>query len=249
MIVSCDANFTQKRRKGQSTSYDNPRTHPDTVFIAPEKVRATEKYVDEIRASSGRGRGRSNREQGDGEDAFEDGMAVPNSVLDGCQESFAAADEKREKASTKFFKDTGLMGLLCRHDRVLFLINMTTAGERQFYVLTLLRELFEQIPNDITVGVLYDIGCSTHRSYVKHGFIEELLPRITFAISVFHAYGHQWPCQLIYHPRKCKGFGLCDGEGCERFWSQLKRLIPSLRVSGVCHILFLFLSTITEVLE
>lgn len=29
------------------------------------------------------------------------------------------------------------------------------------------------------------------------------------------------------------GFGLSDGEGCERFWSTLKRLIPSLRISGV----------------
>ena len=49
---------------------------------------------------------------------------------------------------------------------------------------------------------------------------------------VFHAYGHQWPCQLIYHPRKCKGFGLTDGEGCERFWSLIKALIPSCRVSS-----------------
>ncbi|EDR02003.1 uncharacterized protein LACBIDRAFT_310171 [Laccaria bicolor S238N-H82] len=49
---------------------------------------------------------------------------------------------------------------------------------------------------------------------------------------VFHVYGHQWACQLIYHPRKCTGFGLTDGEGCERFWSSIKLLIPSLRVSG-----------------
>jgi hypothetical protein len=52
-------------------------------------------------------------------------------------------------------------------------------------------------------------------------------------LSIFHAYGHQWPCQLIYHPRKCIGFGLSDGEGCERFWSSIRRLIPNLRVSGV----------------
>ena len=52
-----------------------------------------------------------------------------------------------------------------------------------------------------------------------------------FGISVFHAYGHQWACQIIYHPRKCKGFGLTDGEGCERLWSSLKLLIPSLHVS------------------
>ncbi len=82
------------------------------------------------------------------------------------------------------------------------------------------------------VGVLYDIGCQLHRSCEKYGFLEEYLDRMTFGISVFHAYGHQWPCQIIYHPRKCKGFGLTDGEGCERLWSAIKPLIPSLRVSG-----------------
>ncbi|KAG2074356.1 hypothetical protein BDR04DRAFT_1115590 [Suillus decipiens] len=28
--------------------------------------------------------------------------------------------------------------------------------------------------------------------------------------AIFHAYGHQWPYQIIYHLRKCKGFGLSD---------------------------------------
>jgi hypothetical protein len=56
---------------------------------------------------------------------------------------------------------------------------------------------------------------------------------MSFAVSVFHAYGHQWPCQLVYHPRKRQGFGLTDGEGCERFWSSIRILIPVLRVSGV----------------
>ena len=60
-----------------------------------------------------------------------------------------------------------------------------------------------------------------------------------FAVSVFHAFGHQWACQLIYHPRKCKGFGLSDGEGCERLWSALRKMIPSLRSAGVCLLLCL----------
>ncbi|KAI6000228.1 hypothetical protein EDC04DRAFT_2584117 [Pisolithus marmoratus] len=48
-----------------------------------------------------------------------------------------------------------------------------------------------------------------------------------------HVYGHQWPCQIVYHPCKCVGFGLSDGEGCEWSWSSLKMFIPILRVSGV----------------
>jgi hypothetical protein len=167
------------------------------------------------------------------DDFFEQGMTVPTSVLDNCHESFAAADEKRKKASTTFFTDTGLMALLCHHNRVLWLVNMTSAGEKQHYALALLWRLFQNIPTSITVGVLYDIGCQLHRSCLKFGYLSEYLSRITFAISVFHAYGHQWPCQLVYHPQKCLGFGLSDGEGCERLWSALKKLIPLLRVSGV----------------
>ena len=59
------------------------------------------------------------------------------------------------------------------------------------------------------------------------------MERLIFATSVMHAYGHQWACQLLYHPRKREHFGLTDREGCERFWSSIKHLIPTLRVSGV----------------
>jgi hypothetical protein len=43
-------------------------------------------------------------------------MKVPTSVLNGCEEHFAAADEKCTKASVQFFADIGLMALLCWHD-------------------------------------------------------------------------------------------------------------------------------------
>jgi len=163
---------------------------------------------------------------------YEPGLKVPTSVLNECGESFLAADASRVKASTLFFLDTRLMALLCRHDRVLWLVNMTSAEEKQHYALCLLDKLFQHIPETMHIGVLYDIGCQLHRSCVKHGFLPHAVDHIVFGISVFHAYGHQWPCQVVYHPRKCKGFGLTDGEGCERFWSSIKLLIPSLRVSG-----------------
>ena len=83
------------------------------------------------------------------------------------------------------------------------------------------------------MGVLYDIGCQLHRSIIKFNLLPDYRQRLHFAISVFHAYGHQCPCQIIYHPCKCVRFGLSDGEGCERFWSSIKHLILTLRVSGV----------------
>ena len=190
-----------------------------------------EKYVEERRHAK---KGSRCTDRPDAtEDRCEEGLNVPNSVLDGCQESFTAADEEREKASTQYFKDIGLMAMLCRHDRVLFLANMTSAGEKQHYVLALIKELFTHLLKEVIVGILYDIGCFVHRSCLKYNILPDILPRITFGLLVLHAYGHQWPCQLVYHPQKHVGFSLSDGEGCERFWSRLKKLIPSFRVPGV----------------
>jgi hypothetical protein len=117
------------------------------------------------------------------------------------------------------------------------MFNMTSAGKIQYYALALLWELLSNLPKIMTVGCLYDIGCQLHHSCVKWNFLEEDLARVHFGISVFHAFAHNWACQLVYHPRKCPGFGLSDGEGCERLWSELKKLIPSLRISGVGSLL------------
>lgn len=71
---------------------------------------------------------------------------------------------------------------------------------------------------------------------LQWGLLDELADRFTFGVSVFHAYGHQWACQVVFHPRKRAGFGLTDGEGCERFWSAIRHLIAGLRVSGVSYV-------------
>ncbi|KAG1847703.1 hypothetical protein F4604DRAFT_1935747 [Suillus subluteus] len=221
--VCIDACFTQKR-SANSCGADglDPPNPTRSVFISDKEVAQMEAHVRACRGSlPGRGTKRK-KPEGD-EDGYEDGMRIPVSTLDACRESFLAADEKREKASTRFFADTGIMALLCRHDCVLWLVNMTSAGEKQYYVLALIKKLFEHLLPTMTVGILYDIACQLEQG---------ILSCIVFSISVFHAYGHQWPCQLIYHPRKCEGFGLSDGEGCECLWSALKMLIPPLRVSG-----------------
>ncbi|KIK24162.1 hypothetical protein PISMIDRAFT_646625, partial [Pisolithus microcarpus 441] len=223
-IVCIDACSTQKRRSGQ---LDDPVNPTATVFLSPEDIHAMESEVDGLQ-----------KNHGDEGDVFEEGMKITASVLKGCNESFTAADERRQKASTQFFPDTGVMALLCRHDHVIHLANMTSAGEKQHYALALIKALFGHLPSNFHIGLLYDIGCQLEQSCRKWGFLKPFLPRIAFAISVFHAFGHQWPCQLIYHPWKQEGFGLSDGEGCERFWSSIKALIPSLRVSGYHQCLF-----------
>ncbi|KAI6135372.1 hypothetical protein EDD17DRAFT_1779101 [Pisolithus thermaeus] len=215
-IVCIDACFTQKCRSGQT---DDPVNPTATVFLSPEDIHAMECEVDGRRGQA------SKRNLGEEGEVFEEGMKITISVLKGCNESFTAADERCQKASTQFFSDTGVMALLCRHDRVIHLANMTSAGEKQHYALALIKSLFSHLPGSFCIGL-------------KWGFLQPFLPCISFAISVFHAFGHQWPCQLIYHPRKQEGFGLSDGEGCEHFWSSIKALIPSLHVSGYHQHLF-----------
>jgi hypothetical protein len=54
-----------------------------------------------------------------------------------------------------------------------------------------------------------------------------------------HAYGHQWVCQLVYNPCIHPGCGLTDGEGVERIWSCIHKLIPITRNQWV-RILYIF---------
>src|SRR5687768_5713354 len=74
----------------------------------------------------------------------------------------------------------------------------------------------------------------TDVSISQYDFFEEnVTSRIMFATSVLHAYGHQWACQLHFNPRLRHGLGLTDGEGVERLWSMLRRIIGPERRSSV----------------
>ena len=92
---------------------------------------------------------------------------LADEVLDECEQSFIAAQEKVTKASKNYYADTGLMALLCRHDRVLWVANMTTPGERQHNALALLQRLMDELPDNWNIGVLYDIACQLSRSVDK----------------------------------------------------------------------------------
>jgi hypothetical protein len=98
-----------------------------------------------------------------------DSLPIAGEILDDCEKSFKAAQELRAKSSKSFFEDTGLMAMICRHDRVIFLANIQSVGEKQHYVLALLNALFQELPASWIVGVLYDIGCQLHRSYTNVG--------------------------------------------------------------------------------
>ncbi|POW10325.1 hypothetical protein PSTT_06118 [Puccinia striiformis] len=119
---------------------------------------------------------------------------------DQCTKSFKAADDQRNKSTWKGCDNTGLMGCCCRHDSVVYMANIYKSGEKRSLPLALLRKLFLDVEPDRKVGILYDIGCSLDKFCQLELLIEER-PRIHFGTSVFHAYAHNWLCQLGYHPR------------------------------------------------
>ena len=237
-IVCVDACFMQKHNQ---QIRDPAHHHPRTVFITEADAQHMENYVDGIRPARPHNKKKKSNPSTDEstlEDGYEGPLCVPTSVLDGCEQSFLAADDQREKASMQFFASTALMAILCRHDRVLWVVDMWSAGEKQHYILILLEILFQHLPLQFAIGLLYDIGCQTHHSCMKWDFLKPYHHWLIFGISIFHTFGHQWPCQVIYHPRKCKGFGFSDGEGCEHFWHSISKLIAYLRVCRVRSITF-----------
>ncbi|KZT50847.1 hypothetical protein CALCODRAFT_443983, partial [Calocera cornea HHB12733] len=174
---------------------------------------------------------------------------LEDDVLDRCEQSFKAADQDRQRARAKAYTVHGIMAIVCRHNVPLFIANLVDPGERHYYAVALIRKVSQHLPGMATLGILYDIACQLDRAMrqvrlmglsrghaadtlLQHGYMPELRHRVTWGTSVLHAYGHQWACQLVYHPRKCPGFGFSDGENCERLWSETSDLIPSERLMG-----------------
>jgi hypothetical protein len=74
-------------------------------------------------------------------------------------------------------------------------------------------------------------GCTQRNQFRQEREQNSLL----FGTSVFHAYVHEWSCQLNYNPRLNDHWGMSDGEGMERVWAFLSPLIAQLRYSTKNH--------------
>ncbi|SCV74006.1 BQ2448_6438 [Microbotryum intermedium] len=151
-----------------------------------------------------------------------------------CTESWKAADDGAEKFWAGK-SDTGLVACVCRHDVVLKMVNLEKSGEKLYYALALIKHVSERVGPEAKIGVLYDIACNLKHHIQKRELLPELAPRLEFAASVFHAFAHQWSCQVEFNPQLISNFGCTDGEGCERLWSSLRSLIPINRPSTRSH--------------
>ena len=151
-IVCIDANFAQRRRHSRHPDPVDP--HPDTHFLSESDVDSMKYEVEHARPSASKPGAKS-------------WATLPDDTLDNCEKAFTAAQGHKAKSSNRIFADTALMALLCRHDRPLFLVNMTSAGERQYYALALIKALFRHLPDDWGIGLLYDLACQLECSMRK----------------------------------------------------------------------------------
>ncbi|KAG2751616.1 hypothetical protein P692DRAFT_20774814 [Suillus brevipes Sb2] len=209
-----DGNFHHRHRRaaGDCPSFYNP-----TYFLPKSFVDTIGRHIDTQRKRP----------------AKSHVPLVPDEAVDQCESAYEAADGKKQKAAMDSFDDTGIMALICRHDIPLFFANIDSPGEQQKYLVALLQHFFSLLPPEATVVALYDVGCVLARTLSKYDILSvSITSRLRFATTAMHAYGHEWACQLVYNPRICVGLGLSDGEGTERLWSRLVRLIGVERTSS-----------------
>lgn len=88
----------------------------------------------------------------------------------------------------------------------------------------------------VNLGGGYDIGCkfATTLDSSPLGAIARQ-NNYRSLVGAFHGHAHNRLCQLTALATYCKGLGLEDLEGCERFFSKSNALASSLRYASVFH--------------
>ncbi|RDB30958.1 hypothetical protein Hypma_000078 [Hypsizygus marmoreus] len=206
ILVGVNGNFNHRHLR---TSGECPKFYDPTYTIPKEQVDAVGDHIERARAKKPK----------------KYTPEVPDESVDDCENSYTTGNGANSKTNMEKFDDSGTMALVCRHDIPLFLANIDTPGEQQKYAIALITHLYSLIPPEATVVILYDVACYDILPL-------EITSRLLLATAAMHAYGHKWPCQLIYNPRIWKGLGLTDGEGVERLWSRLRKLIGLTRTSA-----------------
>ncbi|KAH9820410.1 hypothetical protein DFH28DRAFT_1121694 [Melampsora americana] len=209
VIICADGNF--QHRHYAYASKDNPAEHDyHSSFLLPSQITK----VAELCKNT---------------------ASLASDIKTACSDSHTAANDTRSSASwRKSCDDNGLFAFACRHELMLKMANLHEESEKLHYPVSILGHFLEQLP-DIKFGVLYDIGCHLDAHIKKRGLLPNHQSRLMFGTAVFHAYVHEWACQIIYNPRYNDYWGLSDGEGLERLWSFLSALVAVLRTSTRLH--------------
>ncbi|KAF8325668.1 uncharacterized protein EI90DRAFT_3235318 [Cantharellus anzutake] len=97
---------------------------------------------------------------------------------------------------------------------------MHTPGERQHFSVAMLIALSCQLPSNATIGLMYDVGCVLDRSVAKYNLIPEIAPRLSIAVSVFHAYAINSVVKSRSTHGNATGLGSQTGKGMSGYGPQ-----------------------------
>ncbi|TYJ52241.1 hypothetical protein B9479_007147 [Cryptococcus floricola] len=211
VIFSMDGNFSQSR-PDIAAHHDFYKDDPPSIFLRPHFVRDAMALENEM-----------------------PGVKVGKADT-ACSDEWAAKNGDKKDRVYEGKADSGVFGGCCRHGVCFTLINLHK-GERMFNPLAIATWFLDKVDKTARYGRLYDVACHLEAHERKRGLLREQREsgRLISAVSVFHAFAHDWPCQLYYNPRYITGFGLSDGEACERLWSGLTPLIKQNRVVASSH--------------
>ncbi|OAV86744.1 hypothetical protein PTTG_03001 [Puccinia triticina 1-1 BBBD Race 1] len=204
-IIAMDGNFQHRHHHFASNDVPTESDYP-SIFIPPSQINNHEVQLESTEGDSA-------------------------GLRSTCSDSHKAANDVRNSSSWDKFDDTGLFGSCCRHDIPLKLTNIEGTGEKLYYPVSILDNILNAFPSK-KIGVLYDIGChlDAHRN-----LLGRRIDQVAFGTSVFHAYVHNWACQIKYNPRYNTKWGLSNGEGMERLWSGISDLVGPLRSATRIH--------------
>ncbi|OAV87019.1 hypothetical protein PTTG_29615 [Puccinia triticina 1-1 BBBD Race 1] len=174
-----------------------------------------------------------------------------------CADTHKAANDTRNETAWEKCDDNGLFASACCHDIPLKYINIYKTGEKLYYPVSILRTILADFsstkwescttlvatwkPMLTGYGIVKFLSNLTRSSlthclqHLQRNLLEECRADLRFGTSVFHAYVHEWSCQVKYNPRLNEFWGLSDGEGLERLWSFQSPLISTNRVSTRLH--------------
>lgn len=168
-----------------------------------------------------------------------------NDPIDLCTASHTAANDARGNRTWRACDETELFAMACWHDHLLKFINIVQSGERGHFPVAMIDWLMTELNTSSTdlsykLAVLYDIGCTLERRMeIRDTFTAEREQgRLMFGTGAWHSYAHIRLCQIKYSPRLNPDWGMSDGEGVERIWSELCDLVAVLRYSTKDHCLW-----------
>lgn len=159
-LLCIDGNFEHRRCKSAGPN-DQALIEYLSYFVPENVVSEMRDNVAKLRRTWGTAH--------EDKDLVLPGLHLPNYVFESCGSCFTAADETKKKAESLLYANTGLMALTCHHNCVISMVNLHDAGEKQYNALALIRALFDELPSDWNLGLLYNIGCQLDKSIMKVG--------------------------------------------------------------------------------